>query len=67
MNMKEVKLIARTMEINAEEIGKTALIRAIQEKEGNTPCYQTGQSSCVQQGCCWRSDCLLEEKLRVEL
>jgi hypothetical protein len=36
---------------------KKNLVRSIQEKEGNTPCFKTGLPFCNQYNCCWRSDC----------
>lgn len=36
---------------------KQELIRSIQEKKGDPPCYQTGQAFCDQYACTWRSTC----------
>jgi hypothetical protein len=41
---------------NYSRLGKTDLIRAIQEKEENASCYQN-ISDCWQFDCLWRSDC----------
>ena len=57
MIVKEIKIMAKTMGINGARMLKVDLIRAIQVKEGNTPCYQTGIVSCGQTRCCWFRDC----------
>jgi hypothetical protein len=57
MTVKEIKKIAKEMGINGAKMLKADLIRAIQGKEGNTPCYQTGVVACGQTGCCWFGDC----------
>jgi hypothetical protein len=58
MNMKEVKEVAKKMGIPCGKMKKTDLVRSIQVAEGNSPCFQTGLSSCDQVNCCWRSDCM---------
>ena len=58
MNLKETKAIAKKMGIQAGKMKKADLIRTIQIAEGNTPCFQTGVTSCDQENCCWRSDCM---------
>ena len=40
---------------------KVDLIRAIQSKEGNPACFDTGKNFCDQTDYCWRSDCLPEK------
>jgi hypothetical protein len=57
MTVKEIKKKAKEMGINSGKMLKTDLIREIQGKEGNTPCYQTGVVACSQTGCCWFGDC----------
>jgi hypothetical protein len=58
MTVKEIKVIARRMGLQAGKMKKAALIRTIQAAEGNNPCFQTGaMESCDQENCCWRSDC----------
>ena len=57
MTVKEIKKLAKEMGLNGSKMVKVDLIRAIQVKEGNTPCYQTGVVSCDQRGCCWFGDC----------
>jgi ABC-type uncharacterized transport system substrate-binding protein len=58
MTVKEIKTIAKKMGIQAGKIKKADLIRTIQNAEGNTPCFQSGATSCDQMNCCWRSDCM---------
>lgn len=58
MQMSEVKEKAEELGLQAGRMRKVDLIRAIQNKEGNSPCFQTGIEVCDQFNCCWRSDCL---------
>ena len=58
MNMQEVRERAKVFKLKTVGMKKADIIRSIQEKEGNTPCYQTGVELCDQADCCWRSDCL---------
>ncbi|KPJ98563.1 MAG: SAP domain-containing protein [Desulfobacterales bacterium SG8_35] len=59
MTVKEIKTVAKKMGIQAGKMKKTDLVRTIQAAEGNMPCFQTGVlSSCDQENCCWRSDCM---------
>ncbi len=57
MNTKEIRAKARALGVkNYSKLVKADLIRAIQEKEGNTPCY-LNISDCRQIDCLWISDC----------
>ncbi len=58
MNMKEIRKKATSLTIKPGAMKKTALIRAIQAKEGNPACFQTNIRPCDQNKCCWRADCL---------
>jgi len=58
MTVKEIRMIAKNMNINPRKMKKAELIKTIQVQENNTPCFQTAADSCDQTGCCWRSDCL---------
>ena len=58
MKMTEVKAKAKNMGISPGKMRKADLIRSIQEQEGNSPCFDTKDSYCDQDGCCWRDDCL---------
>jgi len=58
MKMVEVRSKARQMGIKIGRRKKKDLIRAIQLREGNTPCYQKKMvDTCGQFQCCWRDDC----------
>jgi len=57
MNMNSIRARAKKMAIDPGSMDKKGLIRAIQEREGNVPCFKTELSACDQQDCCWRSDC----------
>ena len=58
MKLEEVKKIAEQHGIKPGKLRKAELIRAIQQVEGNTTCYDTGQAAiCGQEQCCWRDDC----------
>jgi hypothetical protein len=57
MTVKDVKKKAKEMGIKSTKVLKADLIRAIQAREGNSPCYKTGVVACDQSGCCWFGDC----------
>jgi hypothetical protein len=58
MKMQEVREKAKALGLKTFGMKKVDLIRVIQSKEGNTPCFQTFVDSCEQSNCCWRSMCL---------
>lgn len=66
MKMQEVKRKAKTLGINSFGKTKVELVREIQIKEGNFPCYGTAVDYCDQYQCCFRASCLKEDKLRGE-
>jgi DNA-binding IscR family transcriptional regulator len=58
MKMQDIKGIAQSLAIPARRMNKAELVRAIQSKEGNTECFETGAASrCGQDQCLWRPDC----------
>ena len=57
MNVKEIRVIAKKLGINGDKMVKSDLIRAVQIKEGNKPCFQTGVTACAQTECSWFGDC----------
>ena len=59
MKMTEVQKKAKELGIRIRGVKKSELIKKIQTKEGNHPCYQTNGGSCDQTDCCWRKDCLI--------
>ena len=57
--MTEIKTIAKQNGIKVSKLKKAELIKQIQLAEGNFDCYATpAVSSCGQEACLWRSDCL---------
>nr|MBF0220644.1 SAP domain-containing protein [Desulfobulbaceae bacterium] len=60
MKMTEIKTIAKNIGVAPGKLKKNELIHAIQSKEGNVACFQTGITICDQYQCCWRGDCLPE-------
>ncbi len=59
MKLREIKVIAKTKGIDARNMKKTDLIRAIQKSEGNFDCYGSAVSGvCDRLDCAWRKDCL---------
>jgi hypothetical protein len=58
MKVQQIKEIAQRMQIAPGKMKKTDLVRAIQGKEGNAECFDTGQSqTCGQLNCLWMEDC----------
>ena len=59
MNVKEIKTIATNFGIKTSKLTKVGLINMIQKEEGNNECYATDSvSSCGQDECLWRDDCV---------
>lgn len=58
MKAQEVKKMAKELGVNPGKMKMPELIRSIQAKEGNFPCFQTASDNCDQMACSWRSDCL---------
>lgn len=58
MKVQDIKEIAMKLEVPARKRTKAELVRAIQTKEGNEQCFDTGKAlQCGQQDCLWREDC----------
>jgi hypothetical protein len=58
MTVKEIQGIAKKMGLKVGKMKKVDLVLSIQAAEGNTPCFQTGETkSCGQEYCLWRADC----------
>ncbi len=58
MKLDEIKTIAKQHEIKTGKMKKTEMVRAIQQAEGNQPCFATGNAeTCFQEQCLWREDC----------
>jgi hypothetical protein len=60
MNMTAIREQARALGLTSTgKMRKGDLIRAIQSKEGNQPCFESDwRASCQQADCSWRRDCL---------
>ena len=58
MTIYDIRVIATNMGINPKNKNKVELIRTIQIREGNVPCFGRADASCDQTNCLWRSDCL---------
>ena len=58
MNMAELNKRAKKMAVKVFGRKKVDIIRDIQIKEGNFPCFRTAEDYCDQLDCLWRSDCL---------
>lgn len=57
MNPAHSKEKTRSIERLMGWKAKQELVRSIQEKHGETPCFRTGRVDCNQFDCVWRSDC----------
>jgi DNA-binding IscR family transcriptional regulator len=58
MKLQEIKEIAQRLEIPVKKMTKAELIRAIQKKEENNQCFETGTAAeCGQDKCLWINDC----------
>lgn len=63
MNIKEIKTIATNFGIKTSKLTKAGLINMIQKEEGSNECYATDiVSSCGQDECLWRQDCVKTAK-----
>ena len=59
MEMAVVREKAKTMGIKkVVGVKKLDLIREVQKREGNFPCFSTATGYCDQWSCCFREDCL---------
>jgi hypothetical protein len=58
MNILQIRKMAKNLGIKTYRKKKADIIREIQIKEGNFPCFGTAKDWCDQINCLWRSDCL---------
>jgi len=59
MRFQDIRQMAKTFGINTYQMKKVDMIRAIQDKEHNIPCFGTSRVDyCAEDTCLWRSDCL---------
>jgi len=58
MKIDAIKEIAKKHQIKTGKSKKSDLVRAIQQAEGNTPCFDSNSAGqCGQHDCLWRKDC----------
>jgi len=58
MKIDEIKQIARQQNIKVSRGTKVELVHAIQQAEGNQPCFGSNSATgCEQHACLWRTDC----------
>jgi hypothetical protein len=61
MDIREIRRIARQMDIDPKGMGKADLIRAIQRAEGYADCFGSAAAEeCDEESCLWREDCFFE-------
>ena len=58
MKMMEIKEKAKFLGVKTGKMKKVDLVLAIQQEEGNIPCFNPGTENCHEQQCCWRDDCV---------
>ncbi|MEK6696909.1 MAG: SAP domain-containing protein [Candidatus Deferrimicrobiota bacterium] len=59
MKIQKVRAIAKAKGVNSARKSKGEIIRAIQEAEGNFPCFGTARDGCCdREDCAWKEDCL---------
>ena len=57
MKVTEIRIMARNLGVkNYSKLNKADLIRAVQEAEGNSPCYLEIYD-CRVYDCLWREEC----------
>jgi len=58
MKINEIKEIAKQHNLKSGRANKGEIIRAIQQAEGNSPCFGSNSvNECGQFNCLWREDC----------
>ncbi|MDD2850887.1 MAG: SAP domain-containing protein [Desulfuromonadaceae bacterium] len=58
MTFAEIKQIAVDHGVRVVGVKKVDIVRSIQQKEGNTPCFASGKvSECGQSHCLWVAAC----------
>ena len=59
MRLSEIEKKAKSLGIrDTWRLSKKDLIKTVQCKEGNIDCFSSGNKSCGQFACLWRSDCI---------
>ena len=63
MTLQQIRQKAKTMGVkNITRHKKDSLIKAIQEQEGNSPCFR-GIEDCWEERCLWREECQADGRL----
>jgi hypothetical protein len=63
MKVKDIQIMVRKLGLKPARLKKATLIHLIQNEEGNNECYETSAvTTCGQDKCLWRSDCLKSAK-----
>lgn len=58
MTFEKIRNIARELGIKVVGVKKADIVRAIQLREGNQPCFATGRAAdCGQPNCLWIRIC----------
>ncbi len=59
VKIQAVRAIAKEKGVIPRKMSKREIVRAIQEMEGNFPCFGTARDGyCDREDCAWREDCL---------
>ena len=58
MTIPEIRTKARDIGVRTGKMNKAELIHAIQNSEGNLPCYGQANGQCPNSDCCFMQDCL---------
>ena len=58
MKIAEIKQKAKALGITSGKMKKAELIHAIQQAEGNNPCFGSSNGQCPYTACCFIQDCL---------
>ncbi len=58
MKINAIKEIAKQHNLKPGKSNKGEMVRAIQQAEGNSPCFGSNNAiTCGQFNCLWREDC----------
>jgi hypothetical protein len=58
MDLSIIKKKAKALGVMTEKKGNDEIVKAIQQAEGNLPCFKSSKESCDQYSCLWRKDCM---------
>ena len=58
ITIPEIRLKAGALGVRPGKMKKAELIHAVQEAEGNNPCFGKTNGECPNIGCCFMGDCL---------